>query len=638
MKNRKLLILGFAFAAFPLISQAQDEVIVPLRSNNVIKAAIAQKSLNVAESKISSVLTDTLFLPFFDDFSVASVWPSADRWTDSTAFINYNFPINPPTLGAATFDGLDAQGNPYNNTNANANGLCDVMTSRAINLFNDNNGIPYNSSDSLFLIFYYQRKGRGDNPETTDSLTLQFFDISTQLWVPVWKATGATSGDTSFTKVKISINDPAFRQNGFRFRFRNFGSLTGMLDIWNVDYVSLNKFLPSSYENVRDYAYVNQGFSLLNNYSSIPWTHFSSLSTAQQQARVKTTTDLTIRNNNDAISFPIKVAGNIIDQYNNSTAIIGGGGLNSIVIPINSNLGAPVNLLSNSFFVDPTVDEETAFTAVYDLGQTSGGIVDDYPQNDTLKYRQFFGKYYSYDDGSAELAYGVSGVGAQLAYKFEVLKGDTLRSVDMFFAQSGVSVSNLIFKLAIWTGTTVPVGAPVFQKFNQTPNYIDSINGFYSYTTPALYLPPGTYFFGYIQNIATILNLGLDINTPADPSRKFINVNGNWTPSQLPGMWMIRPVFSSSPLINGVNDINDDLEFSVYPIPAHDVIHISFDNPDSARMKMKVLDVTGRSVIEEADFNNQLHVDELSAGIYFLHISDPVTGTHMSKKLVIAGK
>ncbi|HMT29765.1 MAG TPA: hypothetical protein PKD91_10830, partial [Bacteroidia bacterium] len=398
MKNRKLLILGFAFAAFPLISQAQDEVIVPLRSNNVIKAAIAQKSLNVAESKISSVLTDTLFLPFFDDFSVASVWPSADRWTDSTAFINYNFPINPPTLGAATFDGLDAQGNPYNNTNANANGLCDVMTSRAINLFNDNNGIPYNSSDSLFLIFYYQRKGRGDNPETTDSLTLQFFDISTQLWVPVWKATGATSGDTSFTKVKISINDPAFRQNGFRFRFRNFGSLTGMLDIWNVDYVSLNKFLPSSYENVRDYAYVNQGFSLLNNYSSIPWTHFSSLSTAQQQARVKTTTDLTIRNNNDAISFPIKVAGNIIDQYNNSTAIIGGGGLNSIVIPINSNLGAPVNLLSNSFFVDPTVDEETAFTAVYDLGQTSGGIVDDYPQNDTLKYRQFFGKYYSYDD------------------------------------------------------------------------------------------------------------------------------------------------------------------------------------------------------------------------------------------------
>lgn len=126
------------------------------------------------------------------------------------------------------------------------------------------------------------------------------------------------------------------------------------------------------------------------------------------------------------------------------------------------------------------------------------------------------------------MAYGVSGTGAKLAYKFNVLKSDTLRAVDIFFAQSGLSVTNLIFKLSIWTGTNVPVGNPVYEKFNQTPNYIDSINGFYTYLTDPIFVPAGTYFFGYVQNSATILNLGLDTKSPADATRKLINFNGTY--------------------------------------------------------------------------------------------------------------
>lgn len=640
--NKKQLLKGlFLTTLFGVLSAtvslAQSEMLLPLKSNSVIKAAMTQK--NSANERLTSAGPDTLFLPFFDDFSVASVWPSADRWTDSTAFINYNFPINPPTLGVATFDGLDEKGNPYNNTNANAYGLCDEMTSKPINLFNDNNGLPYNASDSIFLVFYYQRKGRGDNPETSDSLTLQFLNPITQQWVPVWYTTGLSSGDTTFTKVKISINDPDFRQNGFKLRFRNYGTLTGLLDIWNVDYIFLNKFLPSTFENIRDYAFVYQGIPLLNEYSSVPWTHFKYISSAQQQAFVTPSTDLTIKNNNDAFPFPIKVAGNVYDQYNNSTPIIGGGGLNSIVVPLNTNVSPVANLLSNSFLVDPTLDDETYFTAVYDLGQTSGGIVDDFSQNDTLRYVQKFSNYYSFDDGSAELAYGVSGVGAQLAYKFEVLKPDTLRSVQIFFAQSGLSVSNQIFRLAMWTGgSSGPVGVPVYQKFNQTPNYIDSINGFYGYNTDPIFVTPGTYFFGYIQNNATILNLGLDTNTPADPSRKFINFNGSWTNSQLLGMWMIRPVFSSTPLINGVDEGLVANSLNVYPVPAHDFIKISIDHPEATRMIMKITDVTGRMAIQPAPFKTEMNVSELGSGIYFLQVTDPSTGSTYSRKLVIAGK
>lgn len=167
-----------------------------------------------------------------------------------------------------------------------------------------------------------------------DSLVLQFLNPATQTWISVWKVAGATSGDTSFLRVRVSINDLAYRQNGFKFRFRNYGSLTGMLDMWHVDYVFLNKFLPPNYEDIRDFAFVYQGYSLLNDYSAVPWKHFAALPTAQQQGFVKSNADLTLRNNNETNPFPIKVAGTSYDQYGAATAIVGGGGLNSIQIPL----------------------------------------------------------------------------------------------------------------------------------------------------------------------------------------------------------------------------------------------------------------------------------------------------------------
>jgi len=640
MKNNLPIPLLLCFCFFTSAAFSQEEQIKDLQYNFAIKSELLKQANDVSSLRTTAIGPDTLFLPYFDDFSFNSVWPSQERWTDSTTFVNSNFGINPPTVGMVTFDGLNKLGNPYDNLNANANGLCDELTSKPLNLFNDDNGLPYNTPDSIFLIFYYQRKGRGDNPEINDSLVLQFLNPASQQWISVWKSNGIASGDTIFNKVKISINDVNFRQNGFRFRFRNYGSKTGMLDLWHVDYVSLRKFLPPDYEFIRDYAFVYPGVSLLNNYSALPWKHFSFLSTAQQQAFVKSSAALTLRNNNDANPFPIKVAGTIYDQYSNPTPLVGGGGLNSIVVPLNQNLTPPATLLPNTYFQDPTTGEQAVFTAVYDIGTTSGGgVVDDYPQNDTLRYIQDFHNYYAYDDGTAELGYGVNGVGASLAYKFEVLKPDTLRAVRMFFAQLGVSVTNQVFRLAIWAGNAAgPVGAPVYEKFNQTPNYSDSINGFFTYLTDPVYVPAGTWYFGFIQNNAVLLNLGLDINTPADPSRKFINTNGIWTNSQLPGMWMIRPVFSQSPINTSVEEQLPETSLDVYPVPANSVLNIKLDHPDADRFNLNILDMTGRSLIYFDRFTETIDVSRLAKGIYLLHISDPVTGNRISRKILVSGE
>src|SRR5688572_5212109 len=259
MMNKITRTAAAIFFMYSGTLMAQQELILDLGYNPVIKSEILKQSSQPASMRSQSGGTDTLFLPFYDDFSKKTVWPSAERWEDSAAFVNFNFPMNPPTIGVATFDGLNSEGNPYDNSNANANGLCDVMTSKPINLSHDFNGLPYDASDSIFLVFYYQRRGRGDNPESSDSLSLQFWNHTAQSWSHAWSAQGNTSGDTDFNKVVISINDTAYRKNGFRFRFRNFGSKTGMLDLWHVDYISLNKFLPPDYEIIRDYAFVYEG-------------------------------------------------------------------------------------------------------------------------------------------------------------------------------------------------------------------------------------------------------------------------------------------------------------------------------------------------------------------------------------------
>ena len=49
-------------------------------------------------------------MPILDDFSYNSYFPDNLLWEDSAVFVNRSFPINPVTIGVATFDGLNADG------------------------------------------------------------------------------------------------------------------------------------------------------------------------------------------------------------------------------------------------------------------------------------------------------------------------------------------------------------------------------------------------------------------------------------------------------------------------------------------------------------------------------------------------
>jgi hypothetical protein len=612
----------------------QEEVTLPLLSNPHLKQLILERNQLYAYSKSSG--PDTIELPFFDDFSRDLGWPQGNLWADSSVYVNFGFGINPPSVGCATFDGLDKYGDAYNSTNVGASGLCDMLTSKPIDLLDDDNSIPYVTNDSLFLVFYYQRKGRGDKPETNDSLSLQFFNVNTQTWQYAWSASGNASGDTEFTKVRISINNPAYRQKGFKFRFRSYGSLNGMLDIWNIDYVSLNRFLPPDYDLVRDYAFSNEGFSLFNSYSAIPWTHYDALSSSQQNALLRSSAVLSVRNNNDGAPFPLSVSGVVRDRNGVQSQLFGGGGTNSIVVPLNSSVTPPSSFSASSYFNDAAAFDQTYFDVVYSLGQTSGGVPDDFSVNDTLYQRQHFYDYYSYDDGSAELAYGINGVGAKLAYRFDLLASDTLRAINMYFVQSGASVASQQFRLAVWAGNSNgPQGNPVYEKFNQTPVYVDSVNKYKTYSVDPLYLTSGTWYFGFIQNNAVLLNLGLDVNTPSDPSRKYFNTSGVWTQSQLPGMWMIRPVFSQESLYTTIQESLDPGAISVYPNPATDRLNITYPDNLTDFQGLEVFDATGRTLYYSDQPLPSIEISHLSQGVYSIVIRNRETARQHHSRFVV---
>ena len=70
--------------------------------------------------------------------------------------------------------------------------------------------------------------------------------------------------------------------------------------------------------------------------------------------------------------------------------------------------------------------------------------------NDSTFSKQYFQNYYSYDDGSAEAAYGPTGNQARLAVKYTAYEDDSLIGVMMHFVPTVEDVSDKLFLITVW--------------------------------------------------------------------------------------------------------------------------------------------------------------------------------------------
>lgn len=260
--------------------------------------------------------TSSLQLPFLDDFYYSSTqkYPDQTLWDDSLVYVNSGFGISPPSIGIATFDGLNKHGFPYNPTLANIalSKPADTLTSKPINLYTVGSVTLQPIVDSVALSFYYQARGYGDNPEAIDSLILDFYKPNQKEWTKrVWFAKGNSNPNTmdtvfkrAFVWVADSVIDTAYLQDGFRFRFRNTASTAGSFDHWHIDYVYLNRN-----RTIVDTIYNDQTIemvprSFLKNYSAMPRQQFTTSDTiGRTSVRIRNNFSQTVNMNYNYLVF-----------------------------------------------------------------------------------------------------------------------------------------------------------------------------------------------------------------------------------------------------------------------------------------------------------------------------------------------
>lgn len=616
-----------------------QEMLVPLMGNG----QLSERSVRMYEAhRNASRADDTLSLPFFDDFSEpftrlntpADYYPSSDLWTDRTTYINNHMAINPISMGVATFDGLDETGRALG-FGFELPSPSDTLTSKPINLFG--------AADTVYLSFYYQPQGMGNAPEITDELMLEFRS-DTGRWDQVWAVGGQILEDFDFNRVMIAITDTEYLYNGFQFRFTNLASLAGGVDHWHLDYVYLNAGRTRDDTLLRDLSHMDQSsfidadnplqsnsHSLLKEFSSMPWTHFKTdpaafmgdtayfmlrnvfndifVTTYVLSVKDLNGTEIFSRTPSQAQVFPYTVCGNELNTCNP-------GGANNFQF-------------NTEDFVYPTGPELTSDSTFFEI-DFNLSTNDDVLQNNTRVERQEFYNYYAYDDGTAELAYGLGNLEntSMVALKYDVKMGDYLRAIQLYLNPVGDNLSNYPIELVVWSGNTEPE-TELWRSDPIQLSYYYELNYFQHFALDTdLFVNPGTIYIGWVQepNDDIIFSVGLDRRSDAR-FNLYYNLGTNWTQSSIPGALMIRPCFGEAYDWVGVNQPQQSSEFSVYPNPTTGMLYLQGDVATNAALQ--VYDLSGRTVWNGTYSPSGIDLSHLQGGTYLLSVqtADGGTGT-----------
>ena len=601
--NKFLILFTILFCSFSTFCQ---EVVNDLMYNT---------NLSIPDYGSRSVAA-SVDLPFFDDFSNYTGYPNAFLWQDLDVYVNRSLASNPINLGVATFDGLDSLGNPRNIFSEFSQGPSDFLTSQTIDI----------SSESIvYFSFYFQAQGIGNQPESNDILRVDFLD-SIGEWNVVWEINGQALND--FEKVAIEINDLSYLHDEFQFRFHNYSTLSGNFDHWHIDNVLLTEDLALSNEN-DDVAFVYETSKVLNFYTSIPWSHFSS----NEASYVAENMDSWLRNNWD-ITKSIDYRYDIYDEldllsFHYPTT----GSSRNDNIPsfqdenfsYSLNSVAPITLFTYSFASEN--DDKASFEIIQSIATDDRNL---FKLNDTLKFTQEFFNYYSLDDGTAEASYGVNVSGAQIALRYNISESDVLIGVQIHFEQNLEDASGSPFRITVWNEVDNMPNEIIYQSQIFYPQYTDLQNGFFEYVLEDPIDVSGAVFIGTEQSFSEILNIGLDKNT-INNDRMFFNIGTEWTESNCAeciGTWMIRPVFG---FLSSTNEIQLNSDYKIYPNPTSSSLTLEGRN----NFDYKLFDLNSKLLGYSNSLSNNYKLDLSSypQGIYFLQISDEKSIHH--KKIIL---
>jgi len=615
------------FIGYFAVNAVAQEKLTPIPMHQFYK--------NVEKPIVKRSNKKPIILPFIDDFSTTDVYPDANLWQDQYVFINKFMAINPPTIGVATFDGLNEEGQPYLGFNVD-NAPCDTLTSIEINLGG------FTTDDKIGFSFFYQAGGYADFPNPDDTLILEFKHENG--WDAIWKTIKEDTFLEDFKQVSINVSDSAkYLIDDFQFRFRNYARPAGQNDFWHIDYVRLQEGVTR--DGIKDQAFVEFPTSIIEPYSQMTFEQF-----LFQQDTSKN------KNNNFMHSFKIRnleEEGVSVDYFY------------KINFPtINTNIYTSdvfgVNVLSNSFFNQAITlkpftvngnDVENFHIIPFEaLGDTvklqmeyviqpSNNVIIE---NDIIRRNYNFSNQLAYDDGIADFGYAVNGESAEFAQRYVVYERDDIFGLMIHFARIETNQSNRLFNIKIWdeidgvdgSDTTIllyprinpldPYAEPTLLEV-QYPNVYNH-SGFRLYCFDQQISVADTFYVGIQQEGDVGILVGFDKNREAGNKNLFYNLFNEWEASTLEGSIMFRPVFDRKQGDCEVEwvDVPDfsalHNEFEIYPNPTNSYLNINFEEQNKVET-IQILDVAGKLIKNYNEYVDRINVSELANGIYFIQLN-----------------
>ncbi|WP_187263834.1 T9SS type A sorting domain-containing protein [Pontibacter beigongshangensis] len=607
--RKELALIAFLVGSY--VGAAAQVTLAPLQQENRASAADspAQHALQLRLQAST--------LPFFDDFAAtATGLPDPDRWQNGGgAYINNRYALNPVSIGVASLDGVDAAGAPYAPSSV-ATGASDTLTSQPIQL----NG--FSPADSVYLSFYWQSGGLGDVPDRTSTnsfhLILEFKD-NTDAWQQVWRQ-NAVGEVTAFAQAFVALAEPRFFHETFQFRFRNIGRRTGLADVWNLDYVELDRNRRKGQTTSLDIALSRPVSPLLKHYAAMPVPQFLENPEAALREEVLATIN-NLGNIPGAISWrgyiKLAEASAPADTFLRAPGLVPGSAQQFEVrgVPRVSNLPLP----------------QEAFKLVHGLFLDTREQNPLHRANDSVSRETQFADYYAYDDGTAEAGFSyISSSTSQVAQRFDLNRPDQIRAFRVYFPQVGNSLEGTSLTFRIWKDADGVPGESVYQQSFQI-TYTEVANQFYEVVLPKPVNVNERFYIGWSQPGRLFVNIGFDRNSSA-AGRRFLSggVSGWVSDTTTAGAVMMRPVMTGEAL-SVAEEIAADPYF-LYPNPTAGDVYI-----DGLYRRISVYDIMGRQVHSQVAgaAGKPVSLRHLKNGLYTVHIE---TGKGIIVKKIILTK
>ncbi|GAB3843814.1 hypothetical protein GCM10028822_00400 [Hymenobacter terrigena] len=608
--------------------------------------------------------TTALGLPFFDDFTTPlNGNPNPLKWLPTGGpYVSNRLAIQPLTRGAATLDGLRANGQSYSGQVNIVYGPLDSLVSQPINL----GGLTVN--DNVALSFAWQAgsvvSAPGANGSTTPVRLELFVRTDGNAWEQVWMY-NAQRVRTGFRQQVVLLNQARYLHGNFQFMFIATGNSSENRDNWSVDYILLDRGRTAG---LADTTFLDSGAgggltggnpsggmrSPLRRFTSMPVWQFNAATPPSSELA----TNLGVNYSNLRSSLaPLNV--NVLGTVQQLPAgpVVGTWLQRSLPLGTLPRL-TPVTGAASSVALPATPDAKRLRYTMALNSQEQNPLT---LPNDTIFRDVELANYYAYDDGSAEgftnlLPYA-SGQQSAFAYRFDLNQPDYVRGLRLYPVYPGSSVNNgsrtLDFDarpvtISVWDDASGrPAATARVSKTATIPASAANIptgSQYYQIDFDQPVPVSGIFYVGFSQpstSAGRILPYALDYNNsfPAQHLLRRDNA-GVWDTTNFVsgrGAIMMRPVMTNN-VATATTPSRAAAAYSLYPNPAptgHGHGTVSIAGPGFARAAL--LDALGRVVWEQPAAqagNATLPLPALPAGLYTVRLT-LADGRTIGRKLVL---